>query len=246
MKHTYIIVNDIITLCTPEPHCITPDHPHYDYIREVLENERDEDLSTYINPRKAVVIWARDQPAFRIDGETIFYKDRQIEPFITTKILDLLRAKKPVTRLHRFLDRLSNNPSHRVREQLYAFMERGKMPIQEDGTILAYKKIRDDWTDCHTGEILHELNIPTSMNRADVDDDPAHACAPGLHVCSFDYLESFGGSILIATEIDPADVVCIPHDHDCEKMRVCKHTPRFQIPLDIAEHIWENNPFPTE
>lgn len=246
MKHTYIIVNDIITLCTPEPHCITPDHPHYDYIREALENELDEDLSPFINPKKAVITWAQNQPTFRIEEEVIFYKDRQIDLFTTSKILNLLKAKKPVTRLLRFLDRLSNNPSHRAREQLYAFMERGKMPIQEDGTILAYKKLNSDWTDMHTGNISHKLNEPVSMDRADVDDDPAHACAPGLHVCSFNYLQSFEGSILITTEVDPEHVVCIPHDHDCEKMRVCKHTPRFEIPIYTAKHIWENNPFPTE
>jgi hypothetical protein len=56
-----------------------------------------------------------------------------------------------------------------------------------------------------------------------VNDDPNAGCSHGLHVGSETYAVGFGSRHLIVA-VDPADVVCIPHDSSCQKMRCCGYT----------------------
>ena len=46
----------------------------------------------------------------------------------------------------------------------------------------------------------------------------------GFHAGSLDYAEGFGrGGNLMIVEINPADVVSVPNDSDCQKLRTCKY-----------------------
>lgn len=244
MIYAYIKVNDIITICHPTPHCIQPDHPHYEHILDVLENERDEDLAPFLQPIKLIQNQITGYPDLRLKGDTLRYKDKPVPSYVASKILELYKLGKPIDRLYKFLTNLDENPSNRVREQLYRFLERGQLPITENGTFLAYKKINADYTDCHTSTIKQEFNKPVTMDRNLVDDDPDISCSHGLHVCSFAYLRTFDGERIITTEVNPRDVVCVPYDYVCAKMRVCKYIPRNEIPLNVAENIWAQTPFP--
>jgi hypothetical protein len=97
------------------------------------------------------------------------------------------------------------------------------MPLAQDGRFMAYKRIKDNWTDCCTGSIDNSVGAKVSMPRQEVDDDPAKTCSSGLHACAKEYLRSFIGDRLIAIAIDPKDVVCVPHDYNNTKMRVCAY-----------------------
>lgn len=244
MKYAYIKINDTIVICNPVPTTIQSEHPHYEYILTALEEERDEDLTLYLQPIKAIFNHIKGHPEFTIKNDTLYHKDQPTPPYIATKILDLYKAGKPIDRMLKFLTHLEQNPSYRVRDQLYQFLEIGQLPITENGTFLAYKKINTDWTDCHTGKIYNYLNTPVRMDRRNVDDDPNHPCSTGLHVCSFDYLREFHGDRLITVEVNPQDVVSIPSDYNHTKMRVCEYIPRAEINIDIAENIWAQTPFP--
>lgn len=244
MKYAYIKINDTIVICSPIPTTIQADHPHYEYILAALEEERDEDLTPYLQPIKAISNHIKEHPEFTFKNDTLYYKDQPTPAYIASKILDLYKANKPITRLLNFLTNLEQNPSYRIRKQLYQFLEHGQLPITEQGTFLAYKKINANWTDCRTGAIPNKLNEPIRMDRHLVDDDPNHTCSAGLHVCSFSYLREFRGDRLITVEVNPRDVVSIPNDYNHTKMRVCEYTPRAEISMDIAENIWAQTPFP--
>lgn len=70
------------------------------------------------------------------------------------------------------------------------------------------------------------------MNRDDVVLDPNRHCAAGLHVASYDYARSFSGCPrLMLVAVDPSDVVSVPTDCECAKIRVCRYT----VLQDITE-----------
>ena len=57
-----------------------------------------------------------------------------------------------------------------------------------------------------------------------VCDDASVGCSDGFHAGSLDYAEGFGrGGNLMIVEINPADVVSVPNDSDCQKLRTCKY-----------------------
>ena len=114
-----------------------------------------------------------------------------------------------------------------MRDQLFDWMEANTLAITEDGHIIAYKYVRSDYFDCHTGTILHEVGSPTpiEMPREMVDDDPTNLCSAGLHCCSERYLPNYGGGSprrLLMMKVNPADVVSVPIGYD-GKMRVCRY-----------------------
>ena len=127
--------------------------------------------------------------------------------------------------LVRFLDKLMDNPSRRSVEQLYTFLRHKNMPFTPDGKFLAYKSIRTDWTDHYSGKFSNKVGDINSMPRNTVCDDSDIGCSYGFHAGSLEYAESFGAgnSHVVVIEIDPADVVSVPKDCDCQKLRTASY-----------------------
>lgn len=125
-----------------------------------------------------------------------------------------------------FVRRVANNPDHRVFDQLYAFCSHNDIEITEDGMLVAFKRVREDYLDIHSGTISNTVGKVVEMPRIAVDNDPERTCSSGLHACAFSYLNSFSYSRndrILKILIDPADVVSVPVDYNGTKIRVCKY-----------------------
>jgi hypothetical protein len=76
------------------------------------------------------------------------------------------------------------NPSYRAVNELYGFLEKNRLPITPDGHFLAYKKVRDDYKDIHSGTMDNSVGKIVEMERNQVNDDKNQTCSSGLHFCS--------------------------------------------------------------
>lgn len=235
----FIQVNEQITIFSNTPITIGPDHPNYEQIKDILENEREDDITTLLHPTTQIVKKTLALPGFHITDGALYYNNSKLSGYIVDRILELVDANKPVTRMLKFLENLLQNPSNRVYEHLFEFLEKGQLPITEDGYFLAYKKVNGNYTDCHTGTINNSIDTTVSMPRQSVDDNPNNTCSHGLHVCSFDYLAHFCGERIIVVCVNPRDVVSIPVDHNHTKMRVCRYDVIDEIPWNTAQNIWK-------
>lgn len=160
-----------------------------------------------------------------LKGGELFYKGEAIAGTLGIRMKEMLDEGFSLEPMAAFLNNLHNNPSGRVLSRLYDFLEYGKNPITEDGCFLAYKAVREDFRDCHSGKFDNSVGAILEMPRNKVDDRDEHTCSYGFHVCSFDYLASFarsGGHVMIC-KVNPADVVSIPTDYNNTKMRVCRY-----------------------
>lgn len=156
---------------------------------------------------------------------TLYFEGKQIGGVLCERMLQMLDEGFDLNPMEQFLRRLYKNPSRRVVEHLYAFLEYGKSPITEDGCFLAYKAVRQDFKDIHSGNFDNSVGAVLEMTRNAVDDNPQVTCSHGFHVCSFNYLPYFAnanGHVMIC-KVDPADVVAIPIDYSNTKMRVCRY-----------------------
>lgn len=127
-------------------------------------------------------------------------------------------------RLLNFANKLMENPSHRAVKELYGFLEHNDIEINDDGTFTAWKKVRGNFFDIHSGTIDNSPGKRPRVPRNMVDEDPNQTCSYGLHVCAKSYLGSFGnggGSRVVRVVVDPADVVAVPKDYRNAKMRCC-------------------------
>ncbi len=126
-----------------------------------------------------------------------------------------------------FLDRCAkfiDKRAHSV-DDLMRFLERGDLPLAEDGSIIAYKILRwkDQATgvmvDCHSGNIPQKVGSFVSVNENLVDLDRRNDCSNGLHIARRGYLGGFNGDVCVLCKIDPEDVMVVPH-RDPNKVRV--------------------------
>lgn len=126
-----------------------------------------------------------------------------------------------------FLERIGKviaERSHTV-EDLLRFMERGDLPIADDGSIIIYKKLyrqedRIHFVDPHTRKVLQRVGSYVYMNESLVDKNRHNECSNGLHVARRGYIHSFSGDAIMLAKVRPEDVIAVP-DYDANKMRVC-------------------------
>jgi hypothetical protein len=127
-----------------------------------------------------------------------------------------------------FIENLMLNPSFRAVNELYGFMEKHNLPLTDDGHFLAYKKVRADFKDIHSGTFDNSVGNVLEMERNQVNEDKNQTCSSGLHFCGFSYLSSFGSNTVgdynvVILKIHPRDVVSIPSDYNDAKGRTCRY-----------------------
>lgn len=220
----WLMQGDNITLVVRNTqHSIGRDHVNYDAILEAVKTQTWDDIETLIDPVKSIQAFSQGRVEINRDGE-FFWDGEVIHNSLTAKMVDMLREGFTIEPFVNFMTKLMQNPSRRAVNELYGFLEKGELPITSDGHFLAYKKVRDDYLDVHSGTISNAVGQVVSMPRNQVDDDPSNTCSSGLHFCSKDYLNNFGGARVMILKINPAHVVSIPADYDDTKGRTCRYT----------------------
>lgn len=203
-------------------------------IRAVSKGKWDKAVNV-IDRMQAVREWVSKSGNLAVHHESVAYQGRILPNAITKRILEMIDNDFDTGPIENFLKNLFDNPSNRSVEELYRFLECNSLPITEDGHFLAYKRVREDWTDTHSGTISNTVGTTVEMPRNQVDDDKDRTCSAGLHFASLGYLRSFWGDRLIALKINPKDVVSIPVDYNNTKGRCCKYEVVAELDMSIIE-----------
>jgi hypothetical protein len=164
------------------------------------------------------------------DGEVYYNhsngESEKLHGVVVDKLLSLMREGiKDPSPLFNFIERLLDNPSKHSVEQLYNFLNYKELPIDPDGYVIAYKGVRDDYKDKHSGKFDNSVGQVLEMKRRDVDDNPEVGCSYGFHCGSFDYADNWAShdGKLMVVRFDPKDAVSVPNDSLFQKLRVCKY-----------------------
>ena len=167
-----------------------------------------------------------------IQGEKLFWKNEELNGALAVRMVTMLQEGFDVTPFVLFMENLYQNPSKRAVDELYGFLEKNSLPLTPDGHFLAYKKVRDDFLDCHTGTMDNSVGKVVEMERNRVDDNKDNTCSTGLHFCGMSYLSSFSGARTVIVKVNPADVVSIPSDYNGAKGRACRYEVIGELGVD--------------
>lgn len=189
-------------------------------ILEAIRKADWRDVPAHLSAGTSLSKWAKGR--FRVDGDRLLYDDDEVPSDLASRISEMAANGEDPTPLLRFWENLQLNPSKRSVDQLWNFLNNLGIPLTADGCFLAYKGVRDDFKDCHSGTIDNRPGAKVRMERNKISDDPNHACHQGLHVGAREYASSFGPNVVIC-KVFPAHVVCVPNDHSFQKMRVCEY-----------------------
>lgn len=129
--------------------------------------------------------------------------------------------------VEKFLARMAtivNQRRHSV-EDLLKFMERGDLPIADDGSIVIYKVLKlahGSYVDCHSRKVTQKVGSLVCMDPSMVDHNRSKECSNGLHVARRHYVNGFSGDVCVIAKVAPEDVIAVP-SYDANKMRVCAY-----------------------
>jgi len=84
---------------------------------------------------------------------------------------------------------------------------------------------------CASGKKVTVVTMP----RNAVDDNKDRTCSSGLHFCSREYLDNFGGQRIVILKINPRDVVSIPSDYNNSKGRTCRYEIVGELAVDPSK-----------
>lgn len=234
MSYPYLIQgSNIVIVIDNTPHTITSTHIAYDEIKEAIKAADWETVRELVEPQEIIVNYGRGNVSIR-DGQ-MYWRDEEYHGVLADRMIEMYKEGFSIEPMVAFMENLNLNPSRRAVTELYTFLEKGNMPITPDGHFLAYKKVRADYRDCHTGTIDNSVGKVVEMERNRVDDEASNTCSTGLHFCSYDYLRHFGGEHVMILKINPRDVVSIPADYDATKGRCCRYEVIGEVEGDARE-----------
>lgn len=211
-------------------------NPNFTNLRNELKQSQSQETlqSIYNELDTKLMLESYSVGRVKIDPEAesvVFVKpdgtERKVPDDIACDIISTVReyGKASGAKLVKFLDKLMDNTSFQAIEGLYRFMKHNCISINEDGSIEAWKGVRDDLYDKHSGTIYNgNFGTEIRVDRSEVDDNPDQTCSYGLHVGNRDYASSWA-STLLRVKVEPQDVVAVPKDYNGAKMRCCAYTP---------------------
>lgn len=183
---------------------------------------------------------------FNEEDGSVTFKGFVLEGSLARQLEFLLEQGEDLGRWRKFVDRLIENPSDASVRELFDFLNYKELAIDQDGMIIAYKGVQDDYYSAHgntktkvkqgtvndLGQIYNGIGETIEVYRNQVDDDRRRHCSNGLHVGSWDYASSWSNRTILV-RVDPADVVSVPEDCSCQKMRVT----RYEVLEDVEREL---------
>ena len=186
--------------------------------------------------------------ALTMKNRRIYVDHEPVDPVLESHILSLLAedgSPKDVlnwTAFAKFVDKLYSNASKHVRDQFFGWLRyeaqsHGGFTLTDDGDVIGYKGCMgtlDKPLSVMSGPAIVDgeamngnvPNVPGSLieiERSKVVDDPAVACASGLHVGTYDYAKGWSRGVLLKVQFSPRDIVSVPTDCNAQKIRVARY-----------------------
>ena len=222
---------------------VLPDHINYKMILEALPTATADELLDIVDVEKAVATFS--DGLVEIKNGQVTYEGEVVHGSISKRILEFMSKGLPFQPLVNFLNNLMENPSMQSQKELYDFLEHEHLPITEDGHFLAYKAVRSDYKDKYRGVFDNSVGKICKMQRAKVDDDRARGCSDGLHAGALNYVAGYGsvesGDRIVIVKINPRDVVSVPSDCNCEKLRTCQYEVVGEYQGELLKPLYSAN-----
>lgn len=236
---SFIITNDkTINVCVQgrkslQNLSIPPAHVNYAQIIEALKKRDERKVLKLAEAASSIKKYIGRQT--QVKNGKVYHKGKEVHNVLTDKIIEMMRNDLPYKPMIKFFENCRANSDKKSVEELYDFLEKLGITITDRGTFLAWKSVRQDYLDWHSGTFKNNPGRIVRMPRKQVDGDRNIGCSTGLHLGTKGYAETFQAlenSRIIICEVNPMHVVSVPHDHGYEKLRACQYKVIGEVPRE--------------
>lgn len=224
-----VTANGILLFIDGTQFTVGNDHPNFNRIKDAIKTKNFAVIPALADIVTSVRNWLNNGQDFELRGDQVYLNSVAFSREITNKVLSMLEAGANAEPLYAFLRKVRANPSKIAQDELLLFCVANGFMIHEDGDIIAYKSVRGNYTDIHSGKFRNAVGDVVTMERGQVDDNRERTCSTGLHFASHEYASTWAGNIdgvnrrLMVMKINPRDVVSIPSDYNNQKGRCCRY-----------------------
>ena len=224
-----ITANGILLYINGQPLTVGNDHPNFTKIKEAIKLQNFDAIPALADIVTSVRNWLNNGRDFELRGDQVYLNGDPFSAEVTSKVLSMIEAGANAEPLYAFLRKVRENPSKAAQDELLLFCVANGFMIHEDGDIIAYKSVRGNYTDIHSGKFDNSVGKVVTMARHTVDDNRDRTCSTGLHFASHEYASTWAGQIdgvnrrLMVMKINPRDVVSIPSDYNNQKGRCARY-----------------------
>jgi len=223
-----------------QPHLFDPSHPHYASLVECVHTGDADEFVNLLNTGLQIENWSEGD--FEFAEGILLFEGEQVAKDPTNRIVECMQQGFPHKFMLKYLTNLYDNVSERAVQESYNWSSHKGLPITEDGMMVGYKGVRTyagetiqgkngeikegDLVDIYTGNSFrNNVGDTASMKRRQVCDDHTQGCDSGLHVGTYDYACNWAGNtgVVVLVKFNPKDIVSVPSDCNCEKMRVSSY-----------------------
>jgi hypothetical protein len=223
-----------------QPHLFDPSHPHYTSLIQCVHAGDADEFVNLLNTGLQVENWSHGD--FEFAEGILLFEGEQVAKDPTNRIVECMQQGFPHEFMLNYLTNLYDNVSERAVQESYKWSSHKGLPITEDGMLVGYKGVRTyagetiqgkngeikegDLVDIYTGNSFrNNVGDTASMKRRQVCDDHTQGCDSGLHVGTYDYACNWAGNtgVVVLVKFNPKDIVSVPSDCNCEKMRVSSY-----------------------
>lgn len=246
----YTLTNNSITVVlNNKVYTVNNGQPQWEQVLTAIRENDEKELFNVLTIANSITSFTEGNVT--VKDNQVFYRGQPLDNYVVEKVLTFAKNKLPLQPILRFINNLMKNPSRRAVQELYKFLEHKSMPITPDGNFLAYKGVQSDYYSKTAGSIIvvqgkvlngrifNGIGEVIEVERNGVCDDKNVGCSSGLHAGSVKYATDFGaGGKVVLVEINPADVVSVPDDCNCQKLRTCKYkvVGEYEVPLNDDYH----------
>lgn len=187
---------------------------------------------------------------FKVMDGTVYYNGEALPKALEQKVKSIIRDDLSLDHFAKFWENLSKNPSSSTITGIMDFLEYKELPITDDGHFLAYKGVSSDYWSINgntetkvikgevrkNGSLNNKVGAELEVARNAVNDNREVHCSFGLHVGSLDYARGFGNRVVVV-KVNPADVVSVPTDYNCQKCRVSAYKVVSEYECEITASV---------
>lgn len=220
----HVLRESIVLNYDGKTHVIAKGDDRYEGVLTCIRDNRLSDIPAIVEIERGF-----NGSGLELKDGLVYAEGTPIPTELNNRILAYKEAKIPYDSLLKFWENLKKNPSFNSRKMLFDFITHNGHPLTQDGCFIAYRGVREDFKDVHTGKFDNKPGSVCEMPRSEVDENPNNTCSSGLHIACYEYAKGFGVK-LVEVKVNPADVVAVPTDYNGTKMRVC----RFEVVQECA------------
>lgn len=234
--------NSTVVAIGSQSHEVKSEHPKSEQIKSLLEQygdsvteEQAQELTTLIEGEKIQALKQWSQGKLNINNGLVTWDGKPIVGGLKTVLIKLAESgdTSRLQNFSNFIEKVRQCTSYKINQRFFDFISKNSLQITEDGDIIAFKVVRGNYMDKHSGTFDNSVGKIVEMPRNEVDDQDTNTCSNGLHICSESYIKSFSssGDRLVLVKVDPRDICSIPTDYQSTKCRTC----RYEVVKDVTE-----------